>query len=341
MNTDRRQLRVVPNKSVFIQFDHGSSGKALNLSEGGVGFESPAPVHQDGPIRFWFSLDLSDQIEAVGELAWSDAARKVGGMKFLEIDPSARGQIRNWISQNSKRDAIAANNSEAITTPAFSKATELVPLERYRSATRQQFIRGIFLGVLITSALAVPAVKYSGSRKQVAAPPPATSGQAAPANSEPRGVVSARVSVSDASRGFVAFPAGKTRRSTQAGDSPEDPLRSTLVKHRLESIDKPSVGTSPALSVAPAVSRETMSARTMSARKSVASPQQLWSAFQGGNVQAAVTLADLYLRGDGVPVNCDQARVLLLAASKKGNAQAIKKLRELDGTGCPAPAPSS
>jgi hypothetical protein len=336
MNTDRRQLRVVPNKSVFIQFDHGSSGKALNLSEGGLGFESPAPVHQDGPIRFWISLDLSDQIEAVGELAWSDAARKVGGMKFLEIDPSARGQIRNWISQNSKRDAIAANNSEAITTPAFSKATELVPLERYRSATRQQFIRGIFLGVLITSALAVPAVKYSGNRKPVAAPPPATSGQTAPANSEPRGVVSARASVSDASRGFLAFPAGKTRRSTQAGDSAENPLRSTLVKHRLETIDKPSAGNSPTPSVVPALSRE-----TTSARKSVASPQQLWSAFQGGNVQAAVTLADLYLRGDGVPVNCDQARVLLLAASKKGNAQAIKKLRELDGTGCPAPAPSS
>jgi len=334
MNTDRRQLRVVPNKSVFIQFDHGSSGKALNLSEGGLGFESPAPVHQDGPIRFWFSLDLSDQIEAVGEVAWSDAARKVGGMKCLEIDPSARGQIRNWISQNSKRDAIAANNSEAITTPAFSKATELVPLERYRSATRQQFIRGVFLGVLITSALAVPAVKYSGNRKQVAAPPPATSGQTAPANSEPRGVVSARASVSDASRGFLAFPAGKTRRSTQAGDSAENPLRSTLVKHRLESIDKPSAGTSPTLSVAPAVARE-----TKSARKSVASPQQLWSAFQGGNVQAAVTLADLYLRGDGVPVNCDQARVLLLVASKKGNAQAVKELRELDRTGCPTPAP--
>jgi hypothetical protein len=336
MNTDRRQLRVVPSKSVFIQLDHGSSGKALNLSEGGLGFESFAPVHQDGPIRLWFSLDLSDQIEAVGEVAWTDATRKVGGMKFLEINLSARSQIRNWIGQNSKRDGIAAKNSEAITTPAFSKATELVPLERYRSATRQQFIRGVFLGVLITSALAVPAVKYSGSRKQVAVPPPATSGQAPLANSEPRGVVSAPVSGSNASRGFLAFPAGKTRRSTQASDSAENPLRSTMVKHRLETIDKPSAGNSPTLSVVPALSRE-----TTSARKSVASPQQLWSAFQGGNVQAALTLADLYLRGDGVPVNCDQARVLLLVASKKGSTQAIKKLRELDATGCPTPAPSS
>ena len=333
MNTDRRQLRAVPNRLVFILLGHGSSGKVLNLSEGGLSFESFAPVHQNGPIRFWFSLDLSDQIEAVGELAWTDATRKVGGMKFLEVSPSALNQIRNWISRTSKRFGIAAKNSEAIPTPASSHATELVPLERYRAATRRQFIWGVFLGVLITSALAVPTVKYSGSRKQLAAPP-AASGQTALANSEPHAGVSVPVSVTDASRGSLAFPAGKTRRSTQAGDSPDDPLRSTLVKHRLQSIDNPSAGNSPTLSVALAQSRE-----TTSARKSVASPQQLWSAVQGGNVQAALTLADRYLRGDGVPVNCDQARVLLLVASKKGNAQAIKELRELDRTGCPTPAP--
>jgi TPR repeat protein len=58
---------------------------------------------------------------------------------------------------------------------------------------------------------------------------------------------------------------------------------------------------------------------------------------QAGNTRAAVALADLYLRGDGVPVNCDQARVLLVVASKENNAEAIKKLQDLDETGCPAP----
>jgi hypothetical protein len=333
MNTDRRQLRATPNRLVFIQLDHASSGKVLNLSEGGLSFESFAPVHQNGPIRFFFSLDLSEQIEAVGEIAWTDASRKVGGMRFLEVSQSALNQIRKWISQNSKRFGIGEENSEAITTPTSANATELVPLERYRSATRRQFIRGVFLGVLITSALAVPAVKYSGGRKQLPAPPPAGSGQTALANSEPQ-AVSVPVSVSDASRGSLAFPAGKTQRSTQAVDSPHNPLRSTDVKRRPQSIDNSSAGNPPTLSVALAQSRE-----TRSARRSVASAQQLWSAVQGGNVQAALTLADLYLRGDGVPVNCDQARVLLLVASKKGNAQAVKKLRELDRTGCPTPAP--
>jgi hypothetical protein len=341
MNTNRRQLRAVPDTLAFIQLDHDDGGKVLNLSEGGLSFEAFAPVLQRrGPIHFWFSLDLSDRIEAIGKLAWMDATRKVGGLRFLELSPSARNQIRNWISQSFKRKAVAVENSgsEAVTSAAPSIATELVassttaelvPLERYRSATRRQFVRGLFLGILVTSAVAIPAVKYSTSGKQPAAPL-AASGPTGPANSGPQ----AGVSASGTRRGSITSAAGKTPRSTQAGDSPDNPLSSSVAKPRLQSLDNPSAGSSHALSVALAQSRE-----TRSAKKSVASPQQLWSAVEGGNVQAALTLAELYLRGDGVPANCDQARVLLLVASKKGSAQAIKELRELDATGCPAPAP--
>jgi TPR repeat protein len=53
-----------------------------------------------------------------------------------------------------------------------------------------------------------------------------------------------------------------------------------------------------------------------------------------GNSTAETDLADLYLRGDGVAKNCDQARILLSAASDKGNAEAMQKLTELNRTGC-------
>jgi PilZ domain-containing protein len=336
MNTNRRQLRAAPETLAFIQLDHDDGGKLLNLSEGGLSFEAFAPVHQNGPIRFWFSLDLSQRIEAVGELAWTDATRRVGGLRFLELSPRAHNQIRNWISQSFKGKAVAAENSgcEATATAVSSVAMELVPLERYRSAIRRQFVRGVILGILVASAVAVPAVKYSNSGKQLATPPPAASGQTALANSEPQAGVSVPISVSGARRSSNASEAGKTRRSTQAGDSPDNSPSSTVVKPRLQSLDNPSAGSSHALSVALAQSRE-----IRSAKKSAASPQQLWSAVESGNVQAALTLADLYLRGDGVPANCDQARVLLLVASKKGSAKAVKELQELDSAGCPTPAP--
>jgi len=334
MKTNRRQARTVPDKLAFIQLDKDDGGRVLNISEEGVGFEVLAPLHQNGPIRFWFSLDLSDRIEAVGELAWSDATGKAGGLRFLELSPDARGQIRSWIKQNSKYNGIEAENSgsEILTTPELPNATQLVPLERYRSDTRRQLIRGVFLGILVTSAVAIPAAKYSNNRKQNVALPP-TSGQAAVANSESQGGVTAPASVPDAGRNSVVSAVGKTERSAATGRLPDNPLGSSVVKHRTPSLD-PSAESAAVLSVARLQPRE-----TRSARKSAASPQLLWSAVQAGNVQAAVALADLYMRGEGVPANCDQARVLLLVASEKRNAQAIKELRELDKTGCATPAP--
>jgi hypothetical protein len=60
----------------------------------------------------------------------------------------------------------------------------------------------------------------------------------------------------------------------------------------------------------------------------------LWSAVKKGNVPAEVTLGDLYRRGDGVEKSCDQARVLLVAASKKGSADARHQLEQMAEQGC-------
>jgi len=60
----------------------------------------------------------------------------------------------------------------------------------------------------------------------------------------------------------------------------------------------------------------------------------LWNGVKKGYVPAEVTLADLYLRGDGVQASCDQARILLVAASKKGSTDARQKLEQLAEKGC-------
>jgi len=69
-------------------------------------------------------------------------------------------------------------------------------------------------------------------------------------------------------------------------------------------------------------------------RDPVAASRLLWIAVSKGNLAAETTLANLYLRGEGVPKSCDQARVLLSAASDKGGVEAKQKLRELKQTGC-------
>jgi TPR repeat protein len=69
-------------------------------------------------------------------------------------------------------------------------------------------------------------------------------------------------------------------------------------------------------------------------RNPMVASQLLWSAVEKGNSTAEMDLADLYMHGDGVARNCDQARVLLSVASEKGNPEAMQKLHELNRTGC-------
>jgi hypothetical protein len=60
----------------------------------------------------------------------------------------------------------------------------------------------------------------------------------------------------------------------------------------------------------------------------------LWKSIAKHNSEATLLLADLYLKGDGVSKNCDQARVLLDSAARKGMAGAGERLRNLQAFGC-------
>lgn len=69
-------------------------------------------------------------------------------------------------------------------------------------------------------------------------------------------------------------------------------------------------------------------------RNSAEAAKWLWKAIAKHNSTATVLLADLYLKGDGVEKNCDQARVLLDSAALKGVKDAAERLRHLQAFGC-------
>lgn len=60
----------------------------------------------------------------------------------------------------------------------------------------------------------------------------------------------------------------------------------------------------------------------------------LWKAIGKHNGNATLLLADLYLKGEGVPKNCDQARILLDSAALRGMKDAGERLRHLQAFGC-------
>jgi hypothetical protein len=60
----------------------------------------------------------------------------------------------------------------------------------------------------------------------------------------------------------------------------------------------------------------------------------LWKSVAKHNDKATLLLADLYLKGDGVAKNCEQARVLLYSAARRGTWGAGERLRNLPAFGC-------
>jgi hypothetical protein len=83
-----------------------------------------------------------------------------------------------------------------------------------------------------------------------------------------------------------------------------------------------------------AVAEKYLNGRPGTARDPREASVWLWKAVAQKNPTATLLLSDLYLRGEGVSKSCDQARLLLDAAARKGNAAAAERLRNLPAFGC-------
>ena len=127
-------------------------------------------------------------------------------------------------------------------------------------------------------------------------------------------------------------PASQSSATTNSADKPEA-VRSQEDREKVVSpptkADPTFKDERPGPSAEDSVARNT---RNLSPAEEV---RALWQEVGKGNTSAEVTLAKLYLIGGGVTKNCDQARVLLRAAAKKGNSEAITKLSQITRQGCP------
>jgi TPR repeat protein len=208
----------------------------------------------------------------------------------------------------------------------LGSSAQLVPLQRHLSVKKKQLIRGVLLGACITAAVAVGAIKYSGYRQRAKDSAPARA-EASPVKRDAQTLPPILQPGPAASSGAAdIFNSGKESRGT--------PLKSTPSKQAAAFYAHAQSQAQTLEPKAPIQSArmpgQLQVSGTPSSSKKQMTPEQLWASVQAGNSKAAVTLAELYIKGEGVPQNCQQARILLLAASEKRNEAAIKRLQELD-----------
>jgi hypothetical protein len=381
INLDRREkLRKAPEKLAFLQLERDDGGTVLDVSESGLRFETFAPVHQNGPVHFWFSLNLRDRIEAWGEVVWTNATKRSGGLRFLRLSEEAHAHIRQWMTELPSRqvsggkaapktgtegtagknemgkwDAVAAFVSKArprrlmllagtedfgdshlgasMHQETLQQASALVPAQKYLAAKRKQLIFGIVLGMCISGAFAMAAFKFSSYLRQTrdAGKLAGESRVARPgAEVQPPAPAIATPAAPHPATGDIFSP-GKQKRGTSSDNIPNNQKAAAPWPPRSRAMEPPAS----AASTGSSSSREPRLGDDANPSRHSRTPAQLWASVQAGNSKAAVELAELYIQGEGVPRNCAQARVLLLVASEKQNAGAIKRLQDLDKTGCP------
>lgn len=353
MNLDRRmQERKQLERTLLCKLGGDERGSVLNLSQDGLCFESLAPIEDKALRQLRLPVALNGAIEATGQLAWIDSAKRTGGLRFLELSAPAREQIRVWLSETTTQisQSIATSGAGAssgrnwraplgsldeqadegaVPEKLFGQevsvaSTELVSLERHQKQTLRHLLLGVLLGFGIGTAVMILIFRYAGGSKPGSpARPTASANRTVQSSANRAGQSSVKQTQVSAAQPVSSLPATPHPAKTVSSPGADQALGANLA----------AVASASTASKAPS-----SPGQVQHPKKVPATPEQLWSALQKGDMKAAVALADLYMRGEGVEVNCDQARMLLLIAAGKKNAEASKKLEELDKGGCPQTA---
>jgi hypothetical protein len=373
MESERRQSkRTTPEELLYIRFEPEGGGIVLNASEKGLAFHAAAPVWLSGKIRFCVSSNPEHRIELVGEIAWLGDAKKSGGLRLIEASAESSDQIRGWLTaaigsrrqqlellsmgrKSVHQDAISpleqGKTSEQPTAALSPVSTALratapaIPAPRtFGSSTSDLFrefrwpknhdtylpprwLRGVATGFVIFTFALVPFLLMHDFRSKAG---------------------DALIHLGKKLKGAAAVQADPSATSASQTRVFEPPVASTPAASDLKTDAVPSVASSNPSAAARmesenAVIRESSDdsaafqpshrdGRPKASRSALAN--RLWSDVATGDTKAEVELARLYLKGDGVTRNCEQARVLLQAASRKGNAEALKEYRKLKQAAC-------
>ena len=218
--------------------------------------------------------------------------------------------------------------------PEHDDSAELIPMQQYQTRSRLHFFRGFFVGVLLSALAAVPVFVILMRHADGTASLPATAASSS-AQNQPRDVAAPPADPPS------SFSSGKSNKGIPAvRDAKIAAGPAPVFPQSRPRNPEPTSGSPAGTGIGSNLSRPIYDLRTPAravneSQPGKMTPERLWAAVQQGNPRAEVALADLYLRGDGVPKNCDQARVLLIAAAQKHNAEAVKRLQQLNEQGCP------
>src|SRR5580704_15744374 len=134
----RKTPRTSVRKLGYVNFEpYNTGGVITDVSTAGLRFHTVAPVQQGGLVRLSLTLGTAKQIEAVGELVWTDSTRQIGGVRFVVLPPAAADQINNWLENSASANAgenEAKSETEVTETIAPLSGSSSAELEKLQAS---------------------------------------------------------------------------------------------------------------------------------------------------------------------------------------------------------------
>jgi hypothetical protein len=284
-------------------------------------------------------LQVAPEADTPQDAPRDEESSAIPGLSWHErsLDPAAENTIEPAVNSDVAREPGEA--LEAIWRQMEKEADHRArivepepPLHRYR----------LYIGAVLAVILAAFAFGvWRGAEARRGAP--TSSSTVASPNAQPSPIRSAPQTGTTATASPPEpQPSSTVQNQKQAvADSAEGQPETSQIP--LQTAAVPASSSAVAAGVAPAaqggagelaIAEEYLNGTSGMTRDSGQAAQWLWKAVGKRNVEATLALSDLYSRGDGVPKNCDQARLLLDAAARKGAPAAAERLRKLEASNC-------
>ena len=295
----------------------------LGLSDTAIAAEEPSVIAAEsatppsGRGRLWLAAAIIVIVGVLGAMEWR-AQRTQSGNGPVEIIRTKLRDLRHQNSEASSEAAPAAASNDSNAKP------EMQVQEQPKPETPDQTTAGT-------------ATSSASSTSATSAPPSNAAATPAPAKTPTGSQVTAEQK-----------PPASTKPTTTpnetpavSGDKPSANQTAEASKPAASSETAAAAKLKPASPAADAADLTAPGADEMTKAKnasdSAAEAAWLWKATAKGNPDAPVQLADMYVKGDGVPRSCEQAVVLLKTAAEKDNARARNRLAAMYAAGSCVP----
>lgn len=136
----RAKVRQPLGSLAYLDIIPDNGGIILNLSEDGLAFQAVGPLHDQKLLQLVIQLPHSGtRVETAAEIMWLGSSSRQAGVRFRDLAPDARLQIRDWVESQVSPRAEALSPTDLESTGAANGGKEfLPPHETVPSDSRQQ-----------------------------------------------------------------------------------------------------------------------------------------------------------------------------------------------------------